>query len=175
MTRLVSKSQRSFVRSHTTQTPPLLTAAFSNSLHSWRIDEEANLQKSIIFSRFVPYFDTSEVQSKRHVKSFFVFCTGVCLHVCVCSYPTVWRRKEKKKKKALPLKAILSFWSVWWNLWRGTARGLFCFWAVGEAAFQTIKPRLSYIRQEGREDTRGFGRQLCLFQRVPSKQLCDAR
>lgn len=82
------------------------------------------------------------MQSKRHVKRFFVFCTSVSARVR--SYPTVWRKKN------LPLKAILSFWSVWWNLWRGTARGLFCFWAVGEAVLQTIKSRLSYIRQEGR-------------------------
>lgn len=78
------------------------------------------------------------------------FCVLYC-SVCVCVFiPPLC---EKKK---LALKAILSFWSLWWNLWRGTARGLFCM--SGRSASDCGKLQLtpyntlafSYIRQEGR-------------------------
>lgn len=89
-----------------------------------------------------------EELSKRHVKRFLCF---VLLYVWVLVFIP---HCVKRKKRAL--KAILSFWSLWCNLWRGTARGLFSMsgWSASdcERLHLTLYKTLafSYIRQEGK-------------------------
>lgn len=78
----------------------------------------------MISRSLVQYSDTHAEQSKTALeKGFFVcvlFCVRACNHANVCAKTPLceWKR--------VALKAILLLWSLWWNLWRGEARGLFC-------------------------------------------------
>lgn len=91
----------------------------------------------------------------------FAWCYNVCRCVCAsvlvsnCANGRGGKKRGGGVEKKRALKAILSFWSLWWNLWRGTARGLFC--TSGRSASDCEKLYLtlyntlafSYIRQEG--------------------------
>lgn len=46
------------------------------------------------------------MQSKRHVKRFFVFCTGVCLHVCVCVHIQLCGGKKNSTPEGYPFVLI---------------------------------------------------------------------
>lgn len=142
-----------FVQYNNSTQPFLTTAAFSISVRLWRIDEQSNLQKSMISKRFVLYFDTCEVQSRKHVKT--LLC-GVLQCVCACVYIHMCVHTPLCEWKKLALKAILSLWSLWWNLWRGKARGLFCKSGRSVSDCERMHlpllntPALSYIRQQGK-------------------------
>lgn len=92
------------------------------------------------------------------------------MHVCVLIPHCVNRKKRA-------LKPFLSFWSLWWNLWRGTARGLFCFWAVGvlliakSSISPCITPWLFLTSDRRTKDMIFYVRHLYLPPTAPSKQL----
>lgn len=75
----------------------------------------------MISRSLVQYSDTHAEQSKTARKKGFFFCVcASCNHASVCAKTPLCEWKK------VALKAILLLWSLWWNLWRGKARGLFC-------------------------------------------------
>lgn len=131
----------------------------------------------MISNRSVLYFDTCEVQSKRHVKNAFVLCAVVCLCECVNVWVCVHTPLCECEK--LALKAILSLWSLWWNSWRGTARGLFCKsgQSLSDCERLPLSPCITlrlFLTSESRaKDMISHARQLYLTQTAPSKQQHD--
>lgn len=115
---------------------------------------------------------------------FPVFCTvhsdrcnqkGMFKDLCVLSVFVLTFMPHCLNRRNQPRRPSFLLWSLWWNGWRGKARGLFC--EIGqstrllEAACCSVKRPGCFLHQTtGRKDKIFYPRQLDFIQAAASKQ-----